>query len=240
VSASSANIPVRAASTVVLLRDAPAGLEVLLVRRNRALAFAGGFWVFPGGAVDEDDRAAAAGDADEAARLAAAREAREEAGVCPEPASLVLISHWTTPVGEAKRFATWFYAAACPADNDVCIDRDEIHDFRWLSPGDALHRHRCGELAMLPPTYITLCALQRYASVDDALQGERASPCPRVLPVMVPVEGEGGFATLYPGDAGYEDARVDHDGPQHRSVLRDGAWTYIFEGVRSEAPLYPI
>jgi 8-oxo-dGTP pyrophosphatase MutT (NUDIX family) len=240
VSVSLEDIPVRAASTVVLLRDAAAGLEALLVRRNRALAFAGGFWVFPGGAVDEKDRAAAAGDADEAARVAAAREAGEEAGVSPDPAGMVLISHWTTPIGEAKRFATWFYAAACPADSDIRIDRDEIHDYRWLSPGAALRQHRGGELPMLPPTYITLCALERYACVEEALSGERASPCPRILPVMVPIEGEGGFATLYPGDAGYDDGRVDHAGPRHRSVLRSGAWTYIYEGVQGAAPLYPV
>jgi len=46
------------AATVVLLRDDPAGLEVLLVRRREALAFMGGAHVFPGGRVDNADRAA--------------------------------------------------------------------------------------------------------------------------------------------------------------------------------------
>ncbi len=46
------------ASTVVLLRDGdgdPGGLEVYLLRRHTAMAFAGGFCVFPGGGVDPRD-----------------------------------------------------------------------------------------------------------------------------------------------------------------------------------------
>jgi hypothetical protein len=43
---------IRPAATVILLRDAPDGLHVLLLRRNSALGFAAGQWVFPGGGVD--------------------------------------------------------------------------------------------------------------------------------------------------------------------------------------------
>ena len=35
-------IPVRPASTVVLLRDGDSGLETLMLKRNKALIFAGG------------------------------------------------------------------------------------------------------------------------------------------------------------------------------------------------------
>ena len=48
-------VPVRDAATVALLRDAPAGPEVYLLRRVRGMAFAGGMHVFPGGAVDPAD-----------------------------------------------------------------------------------------------------------------------------------------------------------------------------------------
>jgi len=46
----------RPAATVVLLRDAPGGPEVLLLRRHRRSGFAAGAWVFPGGVVDARDR----------------------------------------------------------------------------------------------------------------------------------------------------------------------------------------
>jgi 8-oxo-dGTP pyrophosphatase MutT (NUDIX family) len=50
-----AAVPVRDAATVVLLRDGPAGLESFLLQRVRAMAFAGGMTVFPGGVVDVRD-----------------------------------------------------------------------------------------------------------------------------------------------------------------------------------------
>lgn len=235
---------VRPASTVVLLRDGndggnPTALEVLLVRRNRALAFAGGFWVFPGGAVDAADRERAGGDETEAARIAAAREAEEEAGIAPDPAGMVLISHWTTPVGERKRFATWFFAAAVPDNSEVRIDEDEIHDWRWVRVVDALREHRAGGLPMLPPTYVTLCALERYCDAAAALAGERESPCPRVLPRMIAAAGEGGFATLYPGDVAYESGDGEAIGARHRSVLDGGCWHYVYDEDVTEPPLYP-
>ena len=62
---------IRPASTVVLLRDGSEGLETLLLKRNKALAFAGGFWVFPGGSLDPEDMAAGDGDEETAARVAA-------------------------------------------------------------------------------------------------------------------------------------------------------------------------
>src|SRR6516225_8569082 len=55
-----ANIAVRPAATVMLVRDAPASaggtqLQVLMVRRNLRSDFVGGAYVFPGGAVDPND-----------------------------------------------------------------------------------------------------------------------------------------------------------------------------------------
>lgn len=45
----------RPAATLILLRDSSAGLEVLMVRRTHLADFAGGAYVFPGGAVDAED-----------------------------------------------------------------------------------------------------------------------------------------------------------------------------------------
>ena len=45
----------RPAATAVLVREGPAGPEVLLLRRNLATRFAPGAYVFPGGAVDMAD-----------------------------------------------------------------------------------------------------------------------------------------------------------------------------------------
>lgn len=47
--------PARPAATVVLLRDAPAGLEVFLMRRHGESDVLGGAYVFPGGKLDAED-----------------------------------------------------------------------------------------------------------------------------------------------------------------------------------------
>ena len=82
-------VPARPASTVVILRDAPGGIEVFMVVRHRAIDFASGALVFPGGKVDAQDAgsgwselAAAAPPApDRSFFVAAGRETFEEAGL---------------------------------------------------------------------------------------------------------------------------------------------------------------
>jgi 8-oxo-dGTP pyrophosphatase MutT (NUDIX family) len=50
----------RHAATVMLLRETPHGAEVLVIRRHENLAFMGGMWVFPGGALAPADLSPAA------------------------------------------------------------------------------------------------------------------------------------------------------------------------------------
>lgn len=76
-------------ATLLLVRDGAAGIEVLMVARHAAAAFAGGALVFPGGRVDPADgdarvlaQCCGAGNVDPAAmafRVAAIRESFEEA-----------------------------------------------------------------------------------------------------------------------------------------------------------------
>lgn len=47
--------PIRAAATVVMLRDAPGGLEVFLIKRHGLSDVLGGAYVFPGGKFDSGD-----------------------------------------------------------------------------------------------------------------------------------------------------------------------------------------
>jgi 8-oxo-dGTP pyrophosphatase MutT (NUDIX family) len=55
-SAPEATAPIpKDASTVMLVRDTDTGVEIFLVRRAKAMAFAGGVTVFPGGGVDASD-----------------------------------------------------------------------------------------------------------------------------------------------------------------------------------------
>ena len=56
-SSSADSKPPRASATVMLLREAADGLEVLMTRRHEKLAFMGGLWVFPGGTLHTADAA---------------------------------------------------------------------------------------------------------------------------------------------------------------------------------------
>lgn len=86
-----ADVVPRPASSILLIRDADAGLEVFMVKRHHKIDFASGAMVFPGGKVDPEDsdaeaRAATIGadgfdDTQLGFRVSAIREAFEETGV---------------------------------------------------------------------------------------------------------------------------------------------------------------
>lgn len=217
----------RDASTVVLLRDGEQGPETLLLRRSKDLVFAAGVWVFPGGAVDQEDRDAAGGELVAATRIAALREAREEAAVAGEADSMVQLSHWTTPAAESRRFSTWFYVARAEAGAIVEIDGSEIHDSAWYPVREAIARHEAGELGLYPPTWLTLHELSRFDSVEGALSYIATITPPRVLPVI-------GFEAdklqlMFAGDAGYESGEASRPGARHRVVFSKGAWKYLHQ-----------
>ena len=171
----------RPAASVMLVRPAEAGLEILFLRRNPTLAFHGGYWVFPGGRIDADDAdPAAPGDEAAAARRAAVREAREEAGVAVTPESLAFAVHWTTPEVSPIRFATWFFVAPAPADR-ITVDGGEIHAHQWLSPGDALARQAAGEIKLAAPTF---ALTTRMAAFDDVETAVAVVAAPRTRPAQ--------------------------------------------------------
>ena len=224
----------RPASTVVLLRDTATGMEVLMLKRNKALMFAGGLWVFPGGALESTDMTAAGGDLAVAARIAAAREAEEECGLRPDINKMVQLSHWTTPVVEPKRFETWIFAAPIEVDSDVAIDGSEIHDFSWIGVAAAVAQHEAGELGMLPPTYITLLSLLRYSTTAEMRAGEKEISPPHVFPVFTKAGGK--MAVLFQGDVGYETGDGGMVGPQHRAIMQEKGWEYVYSDVGENYP----
>jgi len=212
------------AATAVVLRDGADGLEVLLLRRNSQLAFHGGAWVFPGGRIDAAD--AGTGGELGAARRAAVREAREEAGLALDPDGLVQISHWTTPEGLPKRFATWFFVGETQA-TQIRVDGGEIQAHAWRTPRAALEARDRGEIELPPPTFVTLASLAHHRRAAEALAAAREDE-PRVfLPRVVRIAG--GACSLYPADAGWEARDPDRAGARHRLVMLESGWSYVRE-----------
>lgn len=216
--------PPAPSATVIVLRDTPAGLETLLLRRNSRLAFHGGAWVFPGGHIDAADHVSGAeDDMLAAARNAAVREAREEASLMIGAEELAFFSHWTTPIIRPKRFSTWFFVAPA-GQGAVVVDGDEIHDHSWMRPEKALAAQKAGEIELPPPTFVSITKLSAFRTVDEALSrlAEREPEVffPRIQKVS------GGACCLYQGDAGYETEDPDAPGARHRLWMLKSGWRY--------------
>ncbi|MGU3390315.1 NUDIX hydrolase [Sphingomonas sp. M1A8_2b] len=134
--------PAIPAATLILFRDAPVGPpQILMVERAKAMAFAGGALVFPGGRVDPGDHALAAmlerPDDDTAARIAAIRETIEEVGLAIGIAPAIserLITTLRAGLHAGMPFAQLL------AEADLRIDVEALDYFaRWL-PAHAASR----------------------------------------------------------------------------------------------------
>src|SRR3712207_3331547 len=179
----------------MVLRDGSEGPEVLLVQRNPESRFMGGAWVFPGGAVHDDDGGHAG---------AALRELEEEAAMRIEDIeSLVPFSRWITPAEVQIRFDTMFFVAEAPPDAEPRVDGAECVDMRWITPQGALDEYRAGELSLVFPTIKHLEELAEFGSVAETLEAARGRDVRPVQPRVV-VEDDGA-RVLMPGDPGYED-----------------------------------
>jgi 8-oxo-dGTP pyrophosphatase MutT (NUDIX family) len=192
-------VPRRAAS-LILVRDATPGFELLLVRRNPAQRFMGGYWVFPGGAVDAHE-----GDGEQAHRAAAVRELREEAGIGGvDPAALVPYSRWITPELLRIRFDTYFFLARAPAGAVARADGHECVGERWGTPRVLLDAHGRGGLELAFPTLRQLEQLSAFATAAELLDRARTHTIRAVLPRVV---RSGEIARLVlPGEAEFERA----------------------------------
>nr|WP_133366681.1 NUDIX domain-containing protein [Qipengyuania sediminis] len=138
-------LPEIPAATLVVFRNGPAGgpPQLLMVVRSRAMSFAGGMAVFPGGRVDPADRALAetlgVPDADEGAhRIAAIRETIEETGLAPGLAQRL-------SAGEAAELRSAMaessdFGAALEA-RGLTLNLDALTPFaRWCPRGVTSHR----------------------------------------------------------------------------------------------------
>ena len=206
------------ASTVLLLRHSVSGLEVLLLKRNPNARNMAGVWMFPGGKVDDGDH----GSSELArAKTAAVRELEEEADVSLPVAALIHFSHWLTPAGRKRRFATWFFVAELPEGAAVNVDGEEIVEARWVRPEEAVVKHQAGKFRLPPPTVVSLIDLSQHRSVDAAVTAARLRIPPYFFP-KVCAENPHHVVMLYPGDAGYQ------SGNQSGSKVNENDWFPLF------------
>jgi len=175
----------------VLMRAAPAGtdgFEVFVQRRVPTMAFAAGMTVFPGGARESVDATMAA---------TAVRELAEETGVQLDSGDLVPWARWITPVGEPRRYDTYFFVAALPGGQDPVASGTEMDAVTWLTPGAALAAYDVGEMPMMAPTVITLRELAAYPDIASVLSGASSRTLDPVRPKIL--DDEEGIRVELPG-----------------------------------------
>ncbi len=231
------SVVIKSAATIMLARDTSEGIEVLLLKRNKALKFAAGLWVFPGGKIEADE-VEASEDALGAAKLAAVRETMEEANVAINMDSLLFFSHWTTPVVEPRRYATWFFFADVSGQNlTVQVDDSEIKKHLWINPQTALDKVQKGELAMMPPTYISLQRIRKCQTVAEATQLLGEIEPIYILPVLQLKDGK--MICMYEGDAGFKTGNADATGARHRLIanMRNGDFRFEFYDCEEVIPV---
>jgi len=214
--------PPRDAATVVILREAASGFEVLLLKRHANSKDLGGAFVFPGGKRDEEDAAPEAlnrldqnldvlhaqlGEPElsheHAASLfvAALREAQEECGLQLDSTHLRPWSRWITPRMPSmmsKRFDTRFFLARAPAEQIAVHDDHETTESLWITPRNALIQYWDGQLMLAPPQIMSLSHLSLYSSVQQALEDAGHRRPPIIQPE--PFDQEGTRVICYPGD----------------------------------------
>ncbi|HEY2517547.1 MAG TPA: hypothetical protein VGI39_42025 [Polyangiaceae bacterium] len=131
-------VPPRDASTLIVLRDGPGGVEVFCVERHPKSGFMGGAIVFPGGKVDPDDASPAwdgiAEDGPERAlKVAACREALEEAAILPLAGGA--LTHAELLTLRAELVAAPKSLPSLLRTRGLRLDLAALHPFaRWITP----------------------------------------------------------------------------------------------------------
>jgi 8-oxo-dGTP pyrophosphatase MutT (NUDIX family) len=181
---------VREAASVIAVRDAEDGPEVLVIERGRDARFLPGYVAFPGGAVDGEDPILAErwfGSAAEAARACAVRELVEEVGLAPSrdglraaPADVLetvevtadrlpMLARWVAPPDVPVRFDARYFALAAGAGADPVADGEEAAAAWWISPSRLLENWAAGACRLYWPTYFTVRRLARCADANELL-----------------------------------------------------------------------
>jgi 8-oxo-dGTP pyrophosphatase MutT (NUDIX family) len=160
-----------------------------------------------------------AGDPDEEARLVAARAAVNDGklrflDLCRDErlrlsvGDIHYFAHWITPRGAPRRYDTRFFVAAAPPGQQAAHDAGETIAEVWITPADALARHRAGEIEIIFPTIRNLQVIGRFATSAELLDAAaRASASVPTVEPRVVADGNG-MRIVLPGDPAYEEAPV--------------------------------
>jgi 8-oxo-dGTP pyrophosphatase MutT (NUDIX family) len=109
----------------------------------------------------------------------------ERRGLALRSDLLAAWGRWITPEFEPRRYDTCFFLAALPGAQRTRDVGGEADSVVWVSPAEAVARQRRGEMAMLPPTLVTLRELADQPSVESALRSATGRDLAPITPRVV-------------------------------------------------------
>ncbi len=97
---------------------------------------------------------------------------------------------WLTPVFEPKRYRTWFFVAMLPEGQRTRDVSPESSEVIWMPAGAAAAAADAGELAMLPPTFLTCLDVAQHRGVAEVLETSHSRLLEMFTPEVEPL-GDG-------------------------------------------------
>ncbi|WP_134767885.1 NUDIX hydrolase [Nocardioides sp. 1609] len=97
---------------------------------------------------------------------------------------------WLTPVFEPRRYRTWFFVAALPEGQRTRDVSSESSSVVWLPARTAADQADAGELAMMPPTYLTSMEVGSFTTPDEVLAVAASRSVEMFTPSVEPI-GDG-------------------------------------------------
>ncbi len=116
---------------------------------------------------------------------------------------LTYFAHWITPNPLPKRFDTFFFIAAAPAEQQAAHDQLETTAGTWIAPAEALAQSEQGNFPLVFATVHQLEALNAFSSIAaaEALLPQQAIPI--ILPRATMRDGQ--VIIRLPGEPGYHE-----------------------------------
>lgn len=179
--------PAIPAATLITVRERNGSRpELLMVERAEAMAFAGGALVFPGGRIDDGDRAMAVGD-EESGRVAAIRETIEETAI---PTGLAQALDRGTVLALQRQLLAEAPLGALLEKYSIALDPDALTLFaRWVPKFHATRRFdtyfylaRAPEIDWEPNVVEGECSGAFWITAAQALERDRSGEARLIFP----------------------------------------------------------